>query len=102
MLRRHVGRVAPLVLVLTLVPATADAQEGSARVLLLAPGQTSPGSPTGDTTTDTETGATGASPSASPSPAGAAGRFGGPGIVVLGFLIGGFLLLRTRLLRRRP
>jgi hypothetical protein len=120
--------VAPLVALLLLLPARAHTQEGfelavpatpdgtiwvvtpnaiyrSTQVLLAAPGPTSSGSATGATVTGaSETGATGAtaSPTASPSPAGAAGRFGGPGLIVLGLLIGGFLLLRTRLLRRQP
>jgi hypothetical protein len=117
--------VAPLVALLLLLPARAHSQgitvvaatpDGtiwvvtpnaiyrSTQVLLAAPGPTSSGSATGATVTGaSETGATGAtaSPTASPSPAGATGRFGGPGLIVLGLLIGGFLLLRTRLLRRQ-
>lgn len=104
-------RIASLLLVVfvAIVPVPASAQERfelavdgsrSAVGVASAPGQTSSGSPTGGTTTGAETGPTG--PSASPSPVAGAGRFGGPGLIVLGLLIGGFLLLRTRLLRRRP
>lgn len=63
-----------------------------------APGQTA--SSSAGATGATEGGATGASPS--PSPSETSNPLGGGGFVVLGLLLGAFLLLRTKLLRRRP
>ncbi|MCI0636979.1 MAG: PQQ-dependent sugar dehydrogenase [Actinobacteria bacterium] len=83
----------------TIWVVTPNAIYRSTQILLPAPGQTSSGSATGGTAAGAETGATGAP--ASPSPAATTGRFGGAGLIVLGLLIGGFLLLRTRLLRRQ-
>lgn len=94
-----------------LFPARAGAQEefepgvkgfGSAVNIAFAPGVTVSGSATGATggTAGAATGATGAS--ASPSPSGTSSPLGGAGFVLLGLLLGAFLLLRTRLLRRRP
>ncbi len=81
----------------TIWVVTPNAIYRSMQGLVPAPGQTSSGSATGGIATGAaETGA-----SASPSPAAGTGRLGGAGVIVLGLLIGGFLLLRTRLLRRQ-
>jgi len=97
-----------MVVILALLPAPAGAEAefepavegfGSAVSIAFAPGATVSGSATG-ATGETAGGATGAS--ASPSPSGASGPLSGAGFIVLGLLLGAFLLLRTRLLRRRP
>jgi len=95
------SRLALFVVILVLLPAPAGAAvkgSGFAVNIAFAPGSTVLGSATG-ATGETAGDATGAS--ASPSPSGTSSPLTGAGIVVLGLLLGVFLLLRTRLLRRR-
>jgi glucose/arabinose dehydrogenase len=74
----------------------------SAEVLLPAPGLTVSGGATGGTgeTAGVETGATGPTASAAPSGGGGSGLSTGAGIAVALVLVGGLLLMRSRLLRR--